>query len=46
MEGALKAEVLDIRNFRVANPYITNLQEQEWVIYATRERLDSVKGKV
>lgn len=43
--GALKAEALDIRNFRVANPYITNLQEQEWVIYATRERLDSVRAK-
>lgn len=43
--GALKTEVLDIRNFRVASPYITNLQEQEWVMYVTEERVESVEKK-
>ena len=37
--GRLKAEVIDIRNFRVADPYIQDVQEQEWVIFVTlRER--------
>lgn len=43
--GALKTEVIDIRNFRVADPYITDLQEQEWVIYITEERVESIKYK-
>ena len=43
--GQLKAEVIDIRRFRVADPYITDIQEQEYVIFVSRERLDSIEKK-
>ena len=43
--GSLKAEVIDIRRFRVADPYIQDLQEQEYVIFVSRERLDSIEKK-
>lgn len=43
--GRLKAEVIDIRNFRVADPYIQDVQEQEWVIFVTRERINAIKAK-
>jgi hypothetical protein len=43
--GQLKAEVIDIRRFRVADPYITDIQEQEYVIFVSRERLDSIEMK-
>lgn len=41
--GRLKAEAIDIRRFRVADPYITDIQEQEYVIFVSRERIDSIK---
>jgi hypothetical protein len=43
--GCLRAEVIDIRRFRVADPYIQDIQDQEYVIFVTRERLDSIKAK-
>lgn len=43
--GCLRAEVIDIRRFRVADPYIQDLQDQEYVIFVSRERLDSIKAK-
>jgi hypothetical protein len=43
--GTLRAEVIDVRRFRVADPYIQDLQDQEYVIFTSRERLDSIKAK-
>jgi len=43
--GCLKAEVIDIRRFRVADPYIQDIQEQEYVIFVSRERLGSIEKK-
>lgn len=43
--GRLRAEVIDIRRFRVADPYIQELQDQEWVMYSTRETLESIYKK-
>jgi hypothetical protein len=43
--GRLKAEPIDIRRFRVADPYIQELQDQEYVIYVTRERINSIEKK-
>ena len=43
--GCLRSEVIDIRRFRVADPYIQDLQDQEYVIFTSRERLDSIKAK-
>ncbi len=43
--GKLKCEVIDIRRFRVADPYIQSVQDQEYVIFVSRERIDSIKYK-
>jgi len=43
--GKLKVENIDIRRFRVADPYIQSVQDQEYVIFVSRERLDSIKKK-
>ena len=43
--GEMRAEVVDIRNFAVANPYIQSIQEQEWVMYVTREKISALKQK-
>jgi len=43
--GEMRYEVIDIRNFVVANPYIQSIQEQEWVMFVTRERISSLKKK-
>lgn len=43
--GCLKAEVIDVRRFRVADPYIQDIQEQEYVIFVSRERLESIEKK-
>lgn len=43
--GEMRYEVVDIRNFRVANPYIQSIQEQEWVIFVTREKVASLRYK-
>ena len=41
----MRYETIDIRNFAVANPYIQSIQDQEWVMYVTREKIDSLKKK-
>ena len=43
--GNLRAEVIDIRRFRVADPYIQSIQDQEYVIFVSRERLESIEKK-
>ena len=43
--GEMRYEIIDIRNFAVANPYIQDIQDQEWVIYVTRETIESLKKK-
>jgi hypothetical protein len=43
--GEMRSEVIDIRNFAVANPYIQSIQDQEWVMYVTREKISSLKEK-
>ncbi|MFZ9703668.1 MAG: hypothetical protein ACO3BB_00155 [Bacilli bacterium] len=43
--GEMRYEIIDIRNFAVANPYIQSIQEQEWIIYVTREKISSLKAK-
>ena len=43
--GRLKAETIDIRNFRVADPAILEIQEQEWVGFVTRERIDALEAQ-
>ena len=43
--GRLRAEVIDIRRFRVADPFIQDVQSQEYVMYVTRERVSAIKRK-
>jgi len=43
--GEMRVESVDIRNFAVANPYIQEIQDQEWVELVTRERINSLKKK-
>lgn len=43
--GEMRVEVVDIRNFAVANPYIQDIQDQEWVMLVTRERINALKEK-
>lgn len=43
--GEMRYEVIDIRNFAVADPYIQSIQDQEWVIFVTREKMSSLKKK-
>ena len=43
--GELRAEVIDIRNFAVASPYIQNIQDQEWVIFVSEEKIGSICEK-
>lgn len=43
--GEMRYEMIDIRNFFVANSYIQEIQDQEWVGYVTRERINSIKKK-
>lgn len=43
--GEMRYEMIDIRNFAVANPYIQTIQDQEWVISATQEKINSLKAK-
>ena len=39
--GEMRSEIVDIRNFAVANPNLQDIQNQEWVQLVTREKLDS-----
>lgn len=43
--GKLRADIIDIRRFRVADPYIIDVQDQEYVIYDTLETIESIKDK-
>lgn len=43
--GKLRAEAIDVRRFRVADPYVQDIQSQEYVMYVTRERVDAIKQK-
>jgi hypothetical protein len=43
--GEMRYETIDIRNFAVANPYIQSVQDQEWVIFVSREKMNSLKKK-
>lgn len=43
--GEMRVEVVDIRNFAVANPYLQDIQDQEWVMLVTRERMNALKSK-
>ena len=43
--GEMRYEMIDIRNFAVADPYIQSIQEQEWVIYVTREKISALNKK-
>lgn len=43
--GEMRVEVVDIRNFAVANPYLQDIQDQEWVMLVTRERINALKEK-
>ena len=43
--GEMRYEVIDVRNFAVADPYIQSIQDQEWVIFVTREKMSSLKKK-
>ena len=43
--GEMRYEMIDIRNFAVADPYIQSIQDQEWVIYVTREKISSLTKK-
>ena len=43
--GQLRYENIDIRHFAVANPYIQSIQDQEWIIVVSREKINSLKEK-
>jgi hypothetical protein len=43
--GHLRYENIDIRHFAVANPYIQSIQDQEWIIVVSREKINSLKEK-
>jgi hypothetical protein len=43
--GSMRYEVVDIRHFAVADPYIQTIQDQEWVIFVTREKVGALKAK-
>jgi hypothetical protein len=43
--GQMRYELIDIRNFCVADNYLQSIQEQEWVMYVTREKISSIKAR-
>ena len=44
--GEMRYEIIDIRRFIVANEYIQNIQDQEYVIYVTREKKNAIWLKI
>lgn len=44
-KGTLRYDVIDIRNFFVANPNIQDIQDQEWVMVLSRESKGSISSK-
>jgi hypothetical protein len=45
-KGGLAEEHIDIRNFAVANPYVADIQNQEWVMFWEDYPLKTVKDMV
>lgn len=45
-KGGLVLEHIDIRNFAVANPYIQDIQNQEWVMFWEDYPVESVRAMV
>lgn len=43
IKGALRCDVIDVNDIAVANPAERDIQKQEWIIYRTRETVESVK---
>ena len=43
--GNMRYEIIDIRRLVVASPYITEIQDQEWIIYNTTETIATLKEK-
>lgn len=43
IEGALRAQIIDIEDIAVANPNEKDVQKQEWIILRTRESVKSIK---
>lgn len=46
VEGALRCQLIDVRNIVFANPQEKDEQKQEWIIISSRATLKSVKDKV
>lgn len=42
-KGDIKVEIIDVLNFFVANPRVTDVQKQEWIMFDTRESVDTIK---
>lgn len=43
--GEMRFEIIDIRDFCVANPYIQDIQDQEWVMFNSQEKLGSIRKR-
>ena len=43
--GQLRYETIDIRNIVVADPSTTEIQDQEWIIVAKKEKVGAIKQK-
>lgn len=43
--GQIRYENVDIRHFAVSNPYIQSVQDQEWIIIVSREKVNAIKEK-
>jgi hypothetical protein len=43
--GQMRYEMVDVRKFAVANPYLQNIQDQEWVIFVTQEKVGALKAR-
>ena len=46
VEGALRCQLIDVRNIVFANPQEKDEQRQEWIIIASRSTVKSVKDKL
>lgn len=46
VEGALRCQLIDVRNVVFSNPQEKDEQKQEWIIIASRATVKSVKDKV
>ena len=43
--GQMRYEMIDIRNFVVADPYTQTIQDQEWVSFVTRQKIIALHKK-